>query len=45
MITDDIEFRRPEEIKAFQEGLLKEALQYLQEHSAYYQRKEGSAAL
>ena len=34
----DIEFQKPEEIKAFQEGLLKEALVYLKEHSKYYQR-------
>ena len=34
----DIEFERPEAIKAYQEGLLAEALQYLAEHSKYYQR-------
>ena len=34
----DIEFKSPEEIKVFQEGLLQEALQYLQGHSRYYQR-------
>ena len=34
----DIEFQKPEEIKAFQEALLKDALRYLQEHSRYYQR-------
>ena len=34
----DIEFERPEAIKAYQEGRLAEALQYLAEHSKYYQR-------
>ena len=34
----DIEFRSAEEIKSFQEERLHEALQYLQEHSTYYQR-------
>ena len=34
----DIEFERPEVIKAYQEGLLAEALQYLSAHSKYYQR-------
>ena len=34
----DIEFERPEAIKAYQEGLLAEALKYLSEHSKYYQR-------
>ena len=34
----DIEFCKPEEIKAFQENLLQKALAYLQEHSKYYQR-------
>ena len=34
----DIEFKTPEEIKAFQEDLLATALQYLQAHSVYYQR-------
>ncbi|MCQ2144196.1 MAG: AMP-binding protein [Bacteroidales bacterium] len=34
----DIEFRQPEEIKEFQEGLLREALVYLKDHSRYYQR-------
>lgn len=38
MIEQDIEFRSPEEIKAFQEGLLADALRYLAEHSAYYRR-------
>ena len=32
----DIEFERPEAIKAYQEGLLAEALKYLSEHSKYY---------
>ena len=35
---EDIEFERPEAIKAYQEGRLAEALQYLAEHSKYYQR-------
>ncbi|MBQ1168983.1 MAG: phenylacetate--CoA ligase family protein, partial [Bacteroidales bacterium] len=34
----DIEFSSPEQIKAYQEGLLKTALEYLQAHSAYYRR-------
>ena len=34
----DLEFRKPEEIKAFQEGLLHDVLVYLKEHSKYYQR-------
>ena len=34
----DIEFERPEVIKAYQEERLAEALQYLAEHSKYYQR-------
>ena len=34
----DIEFERPEAIKAYQEGRLAEALQYLAGHSKYYQR-------
>ena len=34
----DIEFERPEVIKAYQEGLLAEALKYLADHSKYYQR-------
>ena len=38
MIKDDIEYKSVEEIKAYQEGLLHEALAYLKEHSPYYQR-------
>ena len=38
IMTEDIEFKTPEEIKAFQEERLKEALAYLQAHSVYYQR-------
>lgn len=34
----DIEYRKPQEIKVFQEKLLHEALQYLAAHSVYYQR-------
>ncbi len=34
----DIEFQKPEEIKAFQEEKLHTALQYLADHSPYYQR-------
>ena len=34
----DIEYCSPEEIKAFQEKKLTEALAYLQEHSPYYKR-------
>ena len=36
--TTDIEFRSPEEIKAFQEEKLQEALRYLAENSRYYRR-------
>ena len=35
---NDIEYKSPEEIKAFQEGLLKKHLEYLAGHSAYYKR-------
>ena len=38
----DIEYKSPEEIKAFQEGLLKKHLEYLAEHSAYYKRMFSS---
>ena len=38
MITNDIEYKSVEEIKAYQEGLLHEALVYLQTYSPYYQR-------
>ncbi len=39
MIDDmDIEYQKPEEIKAFQEKLLREDLQYLNANSAYYRR-------
>ena len=38
----DIEYQKPEEIKAFQEGKLHEALQYLKQHSPYYQRMFAS---
>jgi phenylacetate-CoA ligase len=34
----DIEYSSPAEIKAFQEGLLRKALDYLAAHSPYYQR-------
>ncbi|MBP5741059.1 MAG: phenylacetate--CoA ligase family protein, partial [Bacteroidales bacterium] len=34
----DIEFKSPEEIKKFQEQLLRGALDYLATHSRYYQR-------
>ncbi|MBR4735724.1 MAG: AMP-binding protein [Bacteroidales bacterium] len=37
-MNTDIEFKSPEEIKNFQEGRLKDALEYLQAHSKYYQR-------
>ena len=39
---NDIEYQSPEEIKAFQEGKLHEALLYLKEHSPYYQRMFAS---
>ncbi len=35
---NDIEYKSPEEIKAFQEEKLHQALQYLAAHSPYYQR-------
>ena len=38
----DIEYSTPEEIKAFQEGKLHEALQYLKQHSPYYKRMFAS---
>ena len=38
MINNDIEYKSVEEIKAYQEGLLHEALVYLKAHSPYYQR-------
>ncbi len=38
----DIEFKSPEEIKAFQEDKLHEALVYLAGHSPYYQRMFSS---
>lgn len=34
----DIEFRKPEEIKAYQEDLMHKALKYLADNSTYYQR-------
>ena len=37
-MNDTIEFRSREEIKAYQEARLAEALQYLQSHSPYYRR-------
>ena len=37
-MSPDIEFQSPEEIKAFQEQKLHEALRYLAAHSPYYQR-------
>ncbi|MGN0281664.1 MAG: phenylacetate--CoA ligase family protein [Prevotella sp.] len=37
-MLDDIEFRSPQEIKDFQEELLRKQLVYLAEHSRYYQR-------
>ena len=38
MINNDIEYKSVEEIKAYQEGLLHEALVYLKNNSPYYQR-------
>ncbi|MBR6002126.1 MAG: AMP-binding protein [Bacteroidales bacterium] len=38
----DIEYSRPEEIKAFQEELLKKHLEYLAGHSTYYKRMFSS---
>ena len=39
MIKDTtLHYKTPEEIKAFQEARLQEALAYLQEHSAFYRR-------
>ncbi len=41
----DIEYSTPEEIKAFQEQKLNEALTYLEAHSPYYQRMFASYAI
>ncbi len=41
----DIEYSTPEEIKAFQEQKLHEALTYLEAHSPYYQRMFASYAI
>ena len=38
MINNDIEFQSVEQIKAYQEDLLHDALCYLEAHSPYYQR-------
>lgn len=38
MIDNDIEYKSIEEIKAFQEQSLHEALKYLEANSPYYQR-------
>ena len=38
MINNDIEYQSVEQIKAYQENLLHEALAYLEAHSPYYQR-------
>lgn len=37
-MNTDIEFKSPEDIKQYQEGLLQVALKYLADHSPYYQR-------
>lgn len=37
-MNQDIEYKSPEEIKRFQEGLLQTALAYLAEHSPFYKR-------
>ena len=39
---NDIEYKSPEEIKEFQEGLLKKHLEYLAGHSVYYKRMFAS---
>ena len=39
---NDIEYKSPEEIKEFQEGLLKKHLEYLAEHSVYDKRMFAS---
>ena len=41
-MATDIEFRTPDEIKAFQEDLLHQALAYLKDNSKYYQRMFSS---
>lgn len=41
----DIEFRSPEEIKAFQETLLQKQLAFLSEHSKYYKRMFSSCGI
>lgn len=38
MVNEDIEFRSPAEIRAFQEDLLRRALDYLATHSPFYRR-------
>ncbi|MBR6054515.1 MAG: AMP-binding protein [Bacteroidales bacterium] len=42
MNMNDIEYKSPEEIKEFQEGLLKKHLEYLAGHSVYYKRMFAS---
>lgn len=37
-MTDDVEFRSADEIRNFQDGLLRDAVKYLAGHSRYYQR-------
>lgn len=37
-MNQDIEYKSPEEIKRFQEGLMQTALAYLAEHSPFYKR-------
>ena len=39
---NDIEYKSPEEIKEFQEGLLRKHLEYLAGHSVYYKRMFAS---
>lgn len=40
----EIQFRSPEEIKAYQESRLAEELLYLQNHSRFYQRSVPSTS-
>ncbi len=44
-ITEDIEFKSPEEIREYQNGLLREAVAYLAANSAYYKRMFASCGV
>lgn len=44
-MDNDIEFRSPEEIAAYQDGLLRKAVAYMAEKSPYYRRAFASAGV